>query len=172
VDLLVEKVDKQDTAVRLNGATLTLRQIDPEKEGSMDTRTLEGGRTETQTTSGEGSDEGTLTFDSLGEGYYEIKETKAPSNYILRADTAFYIRIVGHQVQLLQKDVHKSAKSWKVIAADYSFISVENATATVFNSTGAALPHTGGPGTRLFMIFGAFLIAGAGLLLLRRRRTI
>ncbi|MDO5139530.1 MAG: SpaA isopeptide-forming pilin-related protein, partial [Oscillospiraceae bacterium] len=172
VDLLVEKVDKQDTAVRLNGATFTLRQIDPEKEGSMDTRTLEGGRTETQTTSGEGSDEGTLTFDSLGEGYYEIKETKAPSNYILSADTAFYIRIVGHQIQLLQKDVHKSAKSWKVIAADYSFISVENATATVFNTTGVALPHTGGLGTRLFMIFGAFLITGAGLLLLRRRRTI
>ena len=37
---------------------------------------------------------------------------------------------------------------------------------------GAALPNTGGPGTRLFTILGSILILGAGVLLWRRRRFI
>ena len=37
---------------------------------------------------------------------------------------------------------------------------------------GYVLPSTGGPGTRLFTILGSILIAGAGLLLWRRRRLI
>ena len=50
--------------------------------------------------------------------------------------------------------------------------SATNATFTVENTPGAALPSTGGPGTRLFTILGSILIAGAGILLWRRRRTI
>jgi len=41
----------------------------------------------------------------------------------------------------------------------------------IINPPGAALPNTGGPGTRLFAIFGSILILGAGALLWRRRRT-
>ena len=40
------------------------------------------------------------------------------------------------------------------------------------NEPGAALPNTGGPGTRLFTILGSILILGAGVLLWRRRRLI
>lgn len=43
---------------------------------------------------------------------------------------------------------------------------------TVYNIPGAELPNSGGPGTRIFMILGTILITGAGLLLLKRRRTI
>ena len=44
---------------------------------------------------------------------------------------------------------------------------------TIINQQpGVELPSTGGPGTRLFTILGLVLIAGAGVLLLRRRRTI
>jgi LPXTG-motif cell wall-anchored protein len=42
--------------------------------------------------------------------------------------------------------------------------SIENAVA------GYELPSTGGPGTYLFTFLGTILIAGAGLLLWRRRR--
>ena len=42
----------------------------------------------------------------------------------------------------------------------------------VWNNPGVELPATGGPGTRLFMIFGSILIFGAGVLLWRRRRLI
>jgi LPXTG-motif cell wall-anchored protein len=47
-----------------------------------------------------------------------------------------------------------------------------NATFKVGNTAGAALPNTGGPGTRLFTILGSILILGAGVLLWRRRRLI
>jgi LPXTG-motif cell wall-anchored protein len=43
---------------------------------------------------------------------------------------------------------------------------------TVVNDEGVALPHTGGPGTGLFTVFGWILTAGAGLLLWRRQRFI
>jgi LPXTG-motif cell wall-anchored protein len=43
---------------------------------------------------------------------------------------------------------------------------------TIGNEPGAALPSTGGPGTRLFTILGSILILGAGVLLWRRRRLI
>lgn len=43
-------------------------------------------------------------------------------------------------------------------------------TITIKNSFVAALPITGGPGTRLFTILGSILILGAGVLLWRRRR--
>jgi LPXTG-motif cell wall-anchored protein len=37
------------------------------------------------------------------------------------------------------------------------------------NPSGYSLPNTGGPGTKLFMILGSIMIAGAGLLLWRRK---
>ena len=43
---------------------------------------------------------------------------------------------------------------------------------TVRNISGIALPHTGGPGTKLFTGTGLFLLAAAGLLQWIRRRKI
>ena len=171
VDLVVEKVDENDDSIRLNGATFELRQLDPAKEGSMDMRSLDGGKTETKTTSGEGSNKGKLSFDSLGQGIYEIKETIVPNGYILESDSAFYIRVNESDVQLLQKDESKPASEWRVITGN-KLLSLENATVTVGNTKGAALPNSGGPGTRLFTILGTILIAGAGLLMWRKRRLI
>ena len=171
MDLVVEKVDENDDSIRLNGATFELRQLDPAKEGSMDMRSLDGGKTETKTTSGEGSNKGKLSFDSLGQGIYEIKETIAPDGYILESDSAFYIRVNESDVQMLQKDESKPASEWAAITGN-KLLSLENATVTVGNTSGAALPNSGGPGTRVFTILGSILIAGAGLLLWRRRRTI
>ena len=54
-------------------------------------------------------------------------------------------------------------------------IEAKDATNAVFkveNEPGAALPNTGGPGTRLFTILGSIMILGAGVLLWRRRRLI
>ena len=45
----------------------------------------------------------------------------------------------------------------------------EGYTLVVTNNAGYELPSTGGPGTRLFTIFGGTLILGAGVLLWRRR---
>lgn len=43
---------------------------------------------------------------------------------------------------------------------------------TIENEPGAALPNTGGPGTRLFTILGAVMICLAGVLLWRRQNLV
>ena len=45
-------------------------------------------------------------------------------------------------------------------------------TLAISNSSGTALPATGGPGTRLSTILGSILVAGAGLMLWRKRRFV
>lgn len=55
-----------------------------------------------------------------------------------------------------------------VTSVDYTLVTFTNTKNE--NPSGYALPNTGGPGTRLFTIFGLILIAGAGLLLWRKRR--
>ena len=46
------------------------------------------------------------------------------------------------------------------------------AKAQVENESGAALPSTGGPGTKMFTIFGSILVLFAGLLLTQKHRFI
>ena len=170
VDVLLEKVDQFSRSVRLNGATFELRQLDPESTGSMGTRTLTGGRLETLTTSGEGSQKGTLTISDLGIGCYEIKETVAPAGYILEGDPTFYIRITETAIQLLQKDESKAAEEWAVLT-NGDQVTIQNATLTVVNTPGEELPSTGGVGTRLFYLIGSLLVLGAIVILVTRRIT-
>ena len=55
-----------------------------------------------------------------------------------------------------------------VTSVDYTLVTFTNTKKE--NPSGYVLPNTGGPGTGLFMILGSIAIAGAGLLLWRRRR--
>jgi LPXTG-motif cell wall-anchored protein len=171
VDITLVKEDKNNSAIRLNGASFALRALDPDKTGSMDTRSLAGTSTVTKTTAGEGAEKGTLTFDGLAPGYYEIKETAAPEGYVLYGDGAFYIKITNAGIQLLQKDETAAAKNWSV-ETDTTKVSLRNMTATVVNEPGAALPNTGGSGTRVLYLMGMVLIFLAGMgLVTNRRRT-
>ena len=71
---------------------------------------------------------------------------------------------------MLEKQDRVAPKDWperdseEILTFSYDITNL-SASATVGNTLGAALPHTGGPGTRLFTILGSILIAGAGLLL-------
>lgn len=62
-----------------------------------------------------------------------------------------------------------NARGEEVEATD--MLKVENSTINVGNEPGATLPSAGGFGTGIFTILGSTLIAGAGMLLWRRRRT-
>ena len=171
LDLNVVKVDTNNLSTRLNGAEFVLRQLDPTKTGSMDTRTLEGTQSITKITAGEGAEKGRLVFDNLQPGYYELKETVAPAGYILLNDGTVYFRVSETGMHLLQADTETAAENWRTIPQT-SGTTFHNGTMTVGNTPGAALPSTGGPGTRLFTILGSILILGAGVLLWRRRRLI
>ena len=158
VDVTVVKTDKNRPAERLNGATFVLRQIDPAATGNMDTRMLAGGKSDTSTTAGEGAAKGTLTFPDLENGIYEIKETIAPDGYIMSGDSAFYIRVSAEGFALLQKDETTAAETWRTIL-NSSELSLQNGRITVTNEPGAALPNSGGPGTKHLYILGTLMTA-------------
>ena len=164
LDLNVVKVDMNNSNIRLNGAEFVLRQLDPTKTGSMDTRTLEGTQSITKITAGEGAEKGRLVFDNLQSGYYELKETIAPVGYILLNDGTVYFRVSETGIYLLQADTDTAAENWRTIAQT-SRTSFHNGTMTIGNTPGTALPNTGGVGTGLFTALGGLMTATAGAIL-------
>ena len=135
---------------------------------------------------GIGEEQGKLAFENLPDGEYKIVETKMPDGYIKETDNSIYFGIKGGTVTRYDgpvsndESVERNPIPAKVIVdgaerdnviASISF-EPDNNTFTVGNTPGAALPNTGGPGTRLFTILGSILILGAGVLLWRRRRLI
>ena len=115
------------------------------------------------------SGDGTLTFCDLETGYYEIKEIQPPPGYVLKGDSAFYIRIDDTGITMLEKDIYKSVRQWKEIGYT-SMVSFENGMAIVTNETGPSLPHSGGAGASGFRIGGLLLLLTAALLYYLRSR--
>ena len=91
---------------------------------------------------------------------YSLKEIQSPAGYIITAnDAAFMLRKNGEDIEI-------------TVTGENVSVDEDGITIIITNTPGAALPNAGGPGTRLFTIFGSFLILGAGVLLWRKRRLI
>ena len=102
---------------------------------------------------------GEITFSKLKPGDYMITEgTPLPGYLALAEEIKFTIGNDG-KVTGFTDTVHVKLDG-------------ETLVFTITNEKGAALPSTGGPGTRIFTILGSILILGAGVLLWRRRRLI
>ena len=112
------------------------------------------------------TDSSTVTFNNLAVGLYSLTEMKAPDGYVILDNDVYFS--VGFddsgKVKLTLTDETGTGPNTNNSA------SADGTTITVENTPGAALPNTGGPGTRLFRILGSILIAGAGVLLWRRKR--
>lgn len=111
--------------------------------------------TESGTYMESGSD-GMISIKGLDAGTYYLKETKAPDGFNL---------LSGSVTVTISRTLNTT---------DVSNVTVNNASSDIAieveNSTGGLLPTTGGMGTRMFYAVGGTLTAGAGIVLVTRKR--
>ena len=102
--------------------------------------------------------EGGIRIAGLEDDTYTLREVASPNGYIITDNERTFITENG-AVKNTSGSAHDNE------AQDITF--------KVENEPGAALPHTGGPGTKLIYLLGIMLtgLAGAGLLISRRKRT-
>ena len=170
------------SAAALIGAKFTIQQIYPTSDVPEPTYVV-GGITSPSTPEITGID-GKVSFNNIPLGYYEVEEKELPPGYVFTQDQdgKFYIRVDTDSVKLLEKVITDRKLSFKEVDPDAGGrIKLGNVELTkegnifmftVENTSGAALPYTGGPGTRIFTILGAILIAGAGFMMWKRRRVV
>ena len=163
------------TTNTLDGASFT---IQPVKESSNTTRPeYETGSSPSNPETTENG--GKASFTGITPGYYEVKETNTPDGYTITGENAFYIKIDASGIKLLEKQVKEGKLTFKEASSEkVNNVTIDTqgttVTFTVENEPGAALPHTGGPGTRLIYLLGIMLtgLAVVGLVMRKRRRTI
>ena len=105
-----------------------------------------------------------LTLTGLKDGTYRIKEVEPPEGYIIVDSEPITFTVVDGKVDEDSVDVTEGVE-YKPAEGQ------SRDTFTVPNESGVPLPKTGGSGTGMITILGSiFILAGAGVLLLRRGR--
>lgn len=194
-DIRVVKV-REGTETTLAGAEFTLYKYGEENGGDDRWAPYPDSNLAKKTT----ETDGRADFTQLPDGEYRIKETMTPAGYIKTGDNTIYFELKNGVVawHTEPKFSQSGEVSWQLITiteANGVSIStdqtsgsagqtgtqtptVENesfaAVFTVSNTPGAVLPATGGEGTRMIYLISIMLIglAGAGFVLIRRRRWI
>jgi len=167
IDVTLKKVDEKnvnktplEASDFLDGAKFLLEKYTQLSPDNKDTAWNEA-HNELNVGSG-----GVFTFTNLPVGIYKIVEKEYPDGYVhVTTDPVFEVVVDDDTGDLKVQIVNNS--NGLVRLDDNNELTI-----IVGNEPGAALPYTGGPGTRLFTILGSILILGAGVLLWRRRRLI
>ena len=162
----VDKVDKDQQP--LAGAGFTLYKYD------ADTRSYVAVGSEVK-----GDALTNFVWSGLDSGKYKLVETTVPAGYNKADDIEFTIEAAyttDGADQTLTGLVVKNADGTETISGDgegFTFTATvaDGTVATdVVNTTGLELPSTGGMGTTLFYAVGGILAAGAGVLLITKKR--
>lgn len=121
---------------------------------------------------------GIFKFIGLDDGTYTLRETTTPTGYNTMADLKLTIDATTSNVQDWNFGAENAAKSAlseikltmnnKETTGDVTEGKVEG---SIINQKGSSLPSTGGIGTTMFYVGGGVLVAGAGVLLITKKRA-
>ena len=121
---------------------------------------------------------GIFKFIGLDDGTYTLRETTTPTGYNTMADLNLTIDATTSNVQDWNFGAENAAKSAlseikltmnnKETTGDVTEGKVEG---SIINQKGSSLPSTGGIGTTMFYVGGGVLVAGAGVLLITKKRA-
>lgn len=132
---------------------------------------------------------GTFSYIGLDDGTYVVREVKAPTGYKIAAEGQAFTFVVSADTTNNQEgtgvDAQGSAlKSLKLYkdsidadnnnllnTADEENDKVGKVDTTITNTSSSTLPSTGGIGTTMFYVGGGVLVAGAGVLLITKKRA-
>ena len=124
------------------------------------------------------SNEGKFSVSGIDDGTYTAVEIQAPKGYSLAQDT----EITMTATYLTDTDRQKWDGIDKNALTNFSYsinrgqsitprtLPYGTAKATIVDMKGTVLPSTGGIGTTIFYVLGGILVAGAGILLITKKR--
>jgi len=122
---------------------------------------------------------GKILVKGVEDGTYTLTETKAPAGYnalveSVTVDAVLEVQYSDTVTETIYYD--KDNKVTNVVTDATNTVTVNEtfdspvAWKTVVNFTGTLLPSTGGIGTTIFYVVGGLLVAGAGILLITKKR--
>ena len=155
LDLKITKKGKNTTdGLLLSGVEFKLEKMDPtgkwfEQVGSQKT-----------------NDDGTATFEKLGQGIYRLTETKTAEGYNLLSHSILIRIDTSNQVQwkMENEEEKETEGEWSKIDLNVSQQGEKEIPLTIYNTKQLILPATGGFGFGLVTMGGIALMAQAILM--------
>lgn len=130
---------------------------------------------------------GTFSYIGLDDGTYVVREVKAPTGYKIAAEGQEFTFVVsadttnnqdgtgvdaqGTALKTLNLYKNSIAEGNLLNTADEENDKVGKVDTTITNTSSSTLPSTGGIGTTMFYVGGGVLVAGAGVLLITKKRA-
>ena len=117
---------------------------------------------------------GILKFMVLYFGTYTLRQTTTPTGYNTMADLALTIGATTANNQTWAGTASDALTAIKLTMNNNETAGdVDNGTVSgsIINQKGSSLPSTGGIGTTMFYVGGGVLVAGAGVLLITKKRA-
>lgn len=117
---------------------------------------------------------GIFKFIGLDDGTYTLKETTTPTGYNTMADLTLTIGATTANNQVWSGTASDALSAIKLTMNSTDTngdVENGNVKGSIINLKGSSLPSTGGIGTTMFYVGGGVLVAGAGVILIAKKRA-
>lgn len=117
---------------------------------------------------------GIFKFIGLDDGKYTLRETTTPTGYNTMADLTLTIGATTANNQVWSGTASDALSAIKLTMNSTNIdgdVDKGNVEGSIINQKGSSLPSTGGIGTTMFYVGGGVLVAGAGVLLITKKRA-